>query len=1014
MAHKQPIELIGLEEKKSFDITTIREKLANATGRQLWRSLDELAQTSEFQSYLHHEFPNWATRLAEPVSRRNFLKFMGASLAMAGLSGCNTILHPQPLEKIAPYTEQPEYLVAGNALYYATAATMGGVAIGLLVESNMGRPTKLEGNPNHPASLGATDALTQASILSLYDPERSQAIKQRGRISSWQPFLNAIGQAMQPQRANDGAGLRILTDTVTSPTLTGQINDLLEQLPLAKWHQYEPVNRDNGREGAILAFGEPVNTYYDLTKAKVILSLEADFLISGPGSVRYARDFADQRRVRDEGSHEMNRLYVVESSPTGTGSIADNRLPLQSRKIESLARQVAAALGVGVETDEAMAEYSDWITVVVEDLQAHAGESLVIAGDQQPPAVHAIAHAINQSLGNTGRTVIHTDPIEGNSVNQHESLRELMTDMETGSVELLIILGGNPVFDAPADLEFVQHLENVPLRVHLGLYENETSMQCHWHIPQTHFLETWSDARAYDGTVTVMQPLIAPLYDGHSAHEIISVLLEGTTNNYQIVRDYWQSQAGEEVDIEEMWQNTVHDGMMADSTFSAKLMTANTNLNLPAPEMVTGLEINFRPDPTIWDGRFINNGWLQEIPKPLTKLTWDNAALISPSLADERNLNNGDMVTLQVGDQSLDMPVWILPGQAKETVTVHFGYGRTRTGRVGQGTGFNVYPLRTTAAPWMNSLTMNRVSGGYYELISTQNHGSMEGRDIIRHQTLEEFLHPHEEHEGHHYQSLHSDNYETIFEYDGYAWGLSIDLGSCIGCNACVAACNVENNMAIVGKEEVGVGREMHWMRIDRYFAGPDLDNPAILYQPLMCQQCEQAPCEVVCPVAATVHSAEGLNDMVYNRCVGTRFCANNCPYKVRRFNFYQYQETAEPVLELRHNPDVTVRSRGVMEKCSFCVQRINKARITAKKEQRDVQDGEIQTACQQACPTRAIVFGDTRNSNTEVAQLKAESRNYSLLAELNTKPRATYLAKLSNPNPAISGNGDHQEEGGH
>jgi molybdopterin-containing oxidoreductase family iron-sulfur binding subunit len=1000
MTKNQPVE-VGEKKRPSLDLVAIREKLANMKGRQYWRSLDELAETPEFQRHVQDEFPQWADRLVNPVSRRNFLKFMGASMAMVGLSGCtvNSILHPQPIEQIAPYTKQPEQVVSGKPLYFATAMSFGGFGIGLLAESHLGRPIKVEGNPDHPASLGATDAFAQADILTLYDPERSQAIKRVGRISDWDVFVQSVGAVLDAKRANGGKGLRILTQTITSPTLVSQLDALLGDMPEAKWYQYEPVNRDNVYEGAMLAFGEPVEIQYHFDKAKVVLSLDSDVLISGPGSVRYARDFADQRRVLDD-THEMSRLYAVESMPTGTGSVSDNRLPLPASHIELFARQIAQGLGVSVETGSHVdEEHTAWMEAVVADLQEHAGECLIVAGDSQPPAVHALAHAMNQRLGNIGSTVTYTDPVVANPMNQVEALRELVTEMEAGDVDLLIMLDGNPVFDAPVDLEFSKHLENVQLRIHFGLYENETSALSHWHIPATHYLEMWGDVRAYDGTVTVVQPLIAPLYDGHSIYEFVAFLQGGQKLGYDIVSEYWKNEAVDD----KKWKATIHDGVMADSAYTEKSVTPNMNLGLPAPEVSEGLELNFRPDPTIWDGRYANNGWLQELPKPFTNLTWDNAALVSPTLAKEYELENGDLVSLEYDGRSMKAPIWILAGHAKNSVTIGFGYGRTHVGKVGEGTGFDAYTIRTSGSSWFATGVKLRKLNKHYQLATTQNHHSMHGRDIIRFGTLEEFLHPHEEHGHHEYLSL-----QPEYPYNGYAWGMAVDLTNCTGCNACVTACNAENNVAIVGKNEVVVGREMHWIRIDRYFAG-DLDNPISLSQPLMCHHCEHAPCEIVCPVAATVHSAEGLNDMVYNRCVGTRFCANNCPYKVRRFNFYQYQETEIPVVELRYNPDVTVRSRGVIEKCSYCVQRINDARIEAKKiDSSKIKDGELQTACQQACPTRAIVFGDINDHDSEVYKMKQLSRNYGLLAELNTKPRTTYLKRINNPNPAFS----HDEHG--
>jgi len=1013
MTNKQPIELI--ETKPSLDIPTIREKLAQKLvgkqGKYYWRSLEEIAETKEFQAYVQHEFPHWATRLNAALSRRNFLKFMGASIAMFGLSGCQGYsepFHPQPLEKIAPYTKQPEIVVPGKPLFYASAFVMGGFANGVLVENHLGRPTKIEGNPDHPASLGATDAITQADILGLYDPERSQAVKRTRRISGLQSFLTEFEAEVGAMKGNGGAGLHILTQTITSPTLGSMLESVLADMPSAKWHQYEPVNRDSAVEGAKLAFGEPVGIQYHFDQANVILSLDSDVLTYGPGNVRYAHDFADQRRVRDEGSHEMNRLYAVESMPTGTGSVADNRLPLPASQIEWFARSVASELGVSVSTDnEISAEHKAWIDAVVADLQSQQGSSLVIAGDTQPPAVHALAHAMNDALGNVGTTVTYSEPVEINPINQIESLTELVSAIDEGSVDILVIIGGNPAFDAPVDLNLTEALQKVRLVVHQNLYENETSALSHWHLPSTHYLETWGDARAYDGTVSIMQPLISPLFDGLiSPYQLVSLLQGNNKSSYDLVQEYWTTQIPE-ADFQKIWEKTVHDGFMADTALSEKAVTLQ-NLDLPNPSIIDGLEINFRPDPTIWDGRYANNGWLQELPKPFTRLTWDNAAIISPTLAEERGLNNGDVIALNLNGTAVRAPVWVLPGHAKNSLTVHYGYGRRIVGRVGEGSGFDAYLLRSAETPWFSGGLEIRVLNDHYELASTQNHYILDDprRDIIRSSSLEEFLH-HDDDHGHGHGHHEPISLMREPEYHGHAWGMSVDLGNCIGCNACVTACNVENNIPVVGKEEVLVGREMHWMRVDHYFSG-EIDNPSIFHQPLMCHHCEQAPCEIVCPVAATTHSSEGLNDMVYNRCVGTRFCANNCPYKVRRFNFYQYQDDVTPIIELRHNPDVTVRSRGVMEKCSYCVQRISDVRIEAKKENRKIEDGEILTACQQACPTKAIVFGDINDHDSEVAKLKHESRSYGLLAvELNTRPRTTYLAQINNPNPAIETHGE-------
>jgi MoCo/4Fe-4S cofactor protein with predicted Tat translocation signal len=1020
-----------------LDLASIRERLTSSRGQEYWRCLEELADSKEFHKLLTQEFPQQAAGWLDGVSRRDFLKLMGASLALAGLNACTAA----PLdEKIVPYVNQPEEIVPGRPLFFATAFPLGGIGTGVLVESHEGRPTKIEGNPNHPASLGSTDAFAQASILTLYDPDRSQVVRNAGRISTWNAFLTAVNDDLEAERLSGGVGLRILTETVTSPTLANQLRELLAKFPRAKWHQYEPINHDNVHAGERLAFGTDLNTTYRFENADVILSLDADFLFNTPGSVRYARDFTDKRRVR-QGKIGMNRLYAIEATPSVTGSMADQRIALRPSEIPNFARAIAAKVGLSVQSSTD-AQRAKWIDALVRDLQKQRGSSLVVAGSQQPPGVHALAHAMNQALGNTGKTVIYTDPIEANPVDQLGSLRELVKDMEAGAVKLLLILGGNPVFTAPVDLRFAEHLSKVPLRVHSSLYEDETSAYCHWHIPETHYLETWSDLRAYDGTVTILQPLIAPLYGGKSSHEILAAFLgRGGEGTYDIVRNYWKAQKVSG-DFEIFWRTALHDGVVAGTTFPPKavklkalapidvrsvsetrhLTPENTEPQTRNSKPETrnaraepgnSVEISFQPDPTIFDGRFANNGWLQELPKPLTKLTWDNAALVSPKTAERLGLSyqvgagggeHGtvftDLVELRYRGRTLRAPIWIVPGHAEECVTVHLGYGRTRAGKVGTNTGFNAYAIRTAEAPYYGAGLEIRKVGSQYPLACTQFHHNMEGRDFVRAATLEAYrkdpnfaqIEHHHEAEGSLYPG---------FKYEGYAWGMAIDVNACIGCNACVAACQAENNIPIVGKTEVTRGREMHWLRIDRYYKGSP-ENPETYNQPVPCMHCENAPCELVCPVGATNHSHEGLNDMVYNRCVGTRYCSNNCPYKVRRFNFLEYSDFETPSLKPLRNPDVTVRSRGVMEKCTYCVQRINAAKIEAEKQNRQVRDGEIQTACQAVCPTQAIVFGDINNRESVVAKLKSDSLNYGLLTELNTRPRTTYLAKLKNPNPEI------------
>ncbi|MBZ5545873.1 MAG: TAT-variant-translocated molybdopterin oxidoreductase, partial [Acidobacteriia bacterium] len=999
-----------------IDLASIRARAESEAGKRFWRSLEELAETPEYQAHLAHEFPHDPAKEPGAMNRRDALKLMAASAALAGLTACTKL----PPEKIVPYSQQPpEEFIPGKPLFYATAMTLGGVATGLLVESHMGRPTKVEGNPSHPGSLGAADAFAQASVLTLYDPDRSQAVVSIGRISDWSAFLVAMEQHRARLAAQKGAGLRILTETVTSPTLASQIRSLLSQFPAARWHQYEPVSRDAAREGARLAFGESVNTVYRLDQADVVVALDSDFLCSGPGSLHYARDFADRRRMPDEKA-AMNRLYAVESTPSNTGAMADHRLRLHAVQIEAFARALASALGVqSVSAGRESGIPSDWIPALARDLEKHRGASIVIAGDQQTPVVHALAHAMNQLLGNVGRTVIYTDPLEAEPVIERESLRALVDDMRAGRVDTLVVLGGNPLYDAPADLQFGESFLKVGTRIHLGLYYDETANFCHWHIPETHYLESWSDARAYDGTVSIIQPLIAPLYNGRSAHELLSVLLgrPGETAHTS-VKEYWRAQHPG-ADFEAFWQTSLHDGVVADSALPAKKVSLKADFaaivssSAPSARGQGRLEIIFRPDPTVWDGRFANNGWLQELPKPFTKLTWDNAALVSVATAQRLGLSSEEVIKLRYRGKEVSAPVWVMPGHPDEAVTLHLGYGRDRAGRVGSGIGFNAFALRHSDRPWFDSGLEIEKTGDRYILARTQHHSIIESsgqkpkeeesveafrRDVIRVGTLEEYRHKREfAQDPEEYTSKALSLYPG-FKDEGYAWGMSVDLNSCIGCNACVVACKSENNSPVVGKTEVHVGREMDWIRIDTYYRG-DLENPEAYNQPVFCMHCENAPCEGVCPVGATVHSPEGLNEMIYNRCVGTRYCSNNCPYKVRRFNFRLYSDWTTPSLFGLRNPNVTVRSRGVMEKCTYCVQRINAVKIRAEEEDREVRDGEIQTACQQSCPAQAIVFGNINDPKSRVSKLKAQNRTYGMLRELNTRPRTTYLARLRNPN---------------
>jgi molybdopterin-containing oxidoreductase family iron-sulfur binding subunit len=997
-----------------------RSPTAGAAGHAYWRTLDELADDPAFRERLYNEFPSQVEAITDPLERRTFLKLMGASLGLAGVTACTH----QPVETIVPYVRQPEEIVPGKPLYYATAMTLGGVGTGLLVESHEGRPTKIEGNPDHPGSVGATDVFAQAAILDLYDPDRSRALTNLGEIRPWPEFLGMIRNAVAAQQSTQGAGIRILTESVSSPTLAAQIQDLLTRFPAAKWHRWDPASLRNTRVAAQMMFGAPVEAQYRFDQADVIVSLDHDFLGCGPGALRHARDFASRRRTGE--LERMNRLYAIESMPALTGARADHRFPVRPSEILSVAVALARAVGVSGLPESAEASAHINVTAMARDLMAHRGASLVVAGDGQPPVVHAIAHAINEHLGSVGRTLVYTDPVEASPVDQLQSLRELTQEMNGGKVDVLVILSANPVYTAPVDLQFADALEKVPLRVHLSSHEDETSALCHWQIPEAHFLESWSDVRGHDGTVSIVQPLIAPLYGGRTVHEVIGAFSETPDKSpYDIVREYWLKQSDPAATeptpaFESSWRRWLHDGVVPNTAFSPKAVrlggTVGSTFGAPpggAPG-TGGLEVAFRVDPCVLDGRFANNGWLQELPKPITKLTWDNAVLVSPATAERLQAGSSpayrggehgqivsDLVELRYKGRSVRGAIFPVVGHPDDCVTVHLGYGRRRAGRVASGAGFDAYAIRTSDAPWFDRGLEIVKTGERYSLACTQYHHLMEGRGLVRSATREEFARdPHVVHEGFHSPPRTLTLYPD-YKYEGYKWGMAIDVNACIGCNACIVGCQAENNIPVVGKDQVLRGREMHWLRVDTYYSGPPA-NPETYFQPVPCMQCENAPCEVVCPVAATVHSDEGLNDMVYNRCIGTRYCSNNCPYKVRRFNYLLYQDWNTPSLKLGRNPDVTVRSRGVMEKCTYCVQRINEAKIESEKADRRIADGDIRTACQAVCPTDAIVFGDLNDPKSRVARLKAEARNYSVLEDLNTRPRTTYLAAVRNVNDEV------------
>jgi len=1003
-----------------------------------WRSLDELAATPEFRAFVEREFPQGVPDGLEGPSRRQFLKIMAASFGLAGLTACRW-----PQETIVPYARPVEGRIPGVPVQYATAMELGGVAAGLLVTSYDGRPIKIEGNPLHPYNRGATDAITQATVLDLYDPDRSRTpvLRQAGQElpQDWAGFEQFVSGHFPKLAREQGEGLCILSEASSSLSLADMRRRLLASFPRARWFEYEPIDRDNERAGTALAFGRPCRVHLALDRAEVIVALQADILGSHPAALRYARDFIRTRATADEG--RMSRLYVVESTFTLTGAMADHRLPLAGFKTWPLVAAMEATLDGREATADLEPAVLEFLSAAVADLREHMGRSVVVAGPGAPPEVHALVCAINAALGNAGKTVAYTAEPDAERPSYVEAIRSLTEAMGQGQVRTLVILGGNPVYDAPADVGFAEGLSKVPTSIHLSLYDDETSRACTWHVPRAHYLESWGDARAYDGTICTVQPLIEPLYGGRTPVELLALLInDEQRSGYEIVRRALRDRLGSQ-DFETAWKRLLHDGVLAGSEFprevpspvAAGLEKARQTLRSTPAAGREATELVFLPSPSVYDGRFANNGWLQELPHPMTRITWDNAALVSPRFAERLGCQTGDVISIVAGGATVEAAAFVLPGQADDSIGLAVGYGRKAAGRVGTGVGFNAYPLRTTAAMHAAPVRV-AVTGRSYRLATTQDHhmidtvgarerarrigGPGEVGEIYREATLEHYRrHPHFVRDGHpgagaHHTAaapradrgptgttapaLSAQLWEEPGEPGGHRWAMAIDLNRCIGCSACVVACQAENNIPIVGKDEVARGREMHWIRVDRYFRGAP-ESPQSVHQPVPCMQCENAPCEQVCPVAASVHDAEGLNVQVYNRCVGTRYCSNNCPYKVRRFNFFNLTGDVPRTTQMVFNPEVTVRSRGVMEKCTYCTQRIQAVKIRARNERRPIADGEIVPACAQACPTEAIVFGDLNDPDSKVARLHAHRRAYAMLEELNVRPRTLYLAKVRN-----------------
>ncbi len=976
-----------------------------------WRSLRVLTDAEAARESREGEFAPGADVPPDAMSRRQVMELMGATLSIAGLAACR-----RPVENIVPYVDAPEQVVPGVPKWYATTMPFGTSAYGLLVESHEGRPTKIEGNEMHPGTLGGTSARIQSAIFDLYDPDRSRFVRKHGEGSSWPELVAAWKEAAKALEADGGAGLAVVSEPFASPTLARLATAFRQRWPKARWIAHAAIGDLNAQDGLARAAGRPAVAVPRLEKAKVILALDDDFLLTDPEMVRNTQGFAAARRVATP-QDAMNRLWVVEGAHTVTGANADHRLRLPTRLVPAFLAALLGELqkqGVGVAVPAGVATPAGvpprFLAALAKDLAANRGASLVLAGRRQPASVHAAVAALNVALGNAGQTVVYQEPLDALLPARGE-LASLVGAMKAGQISTLVILGPNLAYEAPADLGFADAVKKVPNVVHLGPHVDETAALAAWHVPAAHFLEAWGDARATDGTPSVVQPLIQPLFGGKSVVEMAALLATGEEKpGYDLVRETWQPRLG--ANAEDAWRKLLHDGVFtgADPVPPASVTPASAIPEDLARDAVFGtvpradtLELVFQPCPKVWDGRGANNGWLQELPDPMTKVVWDNPLLLSPATAARFSLADGDVVRVLTRAGTLELPVFRVPGMADSTLVATLGYGRTAAGRVGNGVGYATYALRSDASPDLVIGAKLDRTGATAVLSQTQEHGTMDDRPLVREAPLEEYRREPR------FAAEPDRETPPLFNLwpdqklgGDHQWAMAIDLTTCTGCNACAVACQSENNVPVVGKDQVRRGREMAWLRIDRYFTGEPEEASAV-FQPVPCMHCENAPCEQVCPVAATVHDGEGLNVMVYNRCIGTRYCSNNCPYKVRRFNFFNFTKDTPETLKMANNPDVTVRSRGVMEKCTYCVQRINRGRQESKLAGRDMRDGDVRTACQQACPAQAITFGDLRDPKSAVVRAKAGDRNYALLADLNARPRTTYLAKIRNPHPDLA-----------
>jgi molybdopterin-containing oxidoreductase family iron-sulfur binding subunit len=924
------------------------------------------------------------------LDRRSALKVFFGGVA-ATLAGCG-----RPAQEIVPYVQIPERETPGVPLQFASALPLAGYGRGVIITAVEGRPIKINGNPRHPASLGATDVYAEAAVLSLYDPDRSKAPCSGDRIQPWSAFEAALRPRLDRHRARQGEGLALLTGRVTSPSLIAQIGVLTQAMPQTKWYRYEPVEDDAIRAGAMQAFGQAAAALPRFSDARVLLALDADPIGFGPEQIRFGREIIGARRPH--AAAESLRIYAVEPDWTLTGALADHRLALQPELIRNIAIEIARVLGAGLQPSNLPAEAGQFAQAAGADLLSRRGAALVLAGPRQAAEVQALCHWINAQLQAPVDFIAPVDPV---STGHADSLRGLASEVRGGRVETLVIVAANPVYDAPGDLGFSDILAAVPFTAQLASYRDETAQRCTWHLPLTHVLEGWSDIRAFDGSASIIQPLIQPLYDGRDPHQLLA-MLQGdiAASSLDIVRNHWRSTGAGGSNFDGWWQQTLQGGIVPD--------TASKKINLPRPKLPQvapavpseNYTLLLAPDPSIFDGSMANNAWLQECAKPFTRQVWGNALHLAEADARELGVVDGDVVQIRSGQAVLEAAVFVRPGQAARVLSATLGYGRTHAGHIGNGVGFDVYRLRVADSPWLLTNFTIAKTRGRETLLRTQHYFELEGEaeKLQPRLTLTDLA------KGDFKFDRPDANPPTLYpapHYDTYEWAMAIDASACIGCNACVVACQAENNVPVVGPEEIAEGRDMHWLRIDDYVV-----DGRHGFNPTPCMHCEHAPCEPVCPVAASVHDSEGLNLQVYNRCVGTRFCESNCPYKVRRFNFFGYADGQEygnlgaDIVKAVFNPNVTVRGRGVMEKCTYCVQRISTARRDAEKEGRVIRDGEVVTACQAACPTQAINFGNLSDPNAAIHSLRGDARSYAMLGDLGTRPRTTYLARLQNPNP--------------